>query len=138
MPLLYHMTAAYNDGSLNGTLKTASVVGKEDTAAGVFAVQATGRDGRHSHAMRTTVRVAISSRLLVVARELAYKPYFFSQRIIFFSHNKSANSTFSHDLSVKRTGQIVLEFEPCMDEFYTFICASVIDSISVIIVMEFR
>ena len=102
MPLLYHMTAAYNDGSLNGTLKTASVVGKEDTAAGVFAVQATGRDGRHSHAMRTTVRVAISSRLLVVARELAYKPYFFSQRIIFFSHNKSANSTFSHDLSVKQ------------------------------------
>ena len=36
---------------------------------------------------------------------LAYKPYFFSQRIIFFSHNKSANSTFSHDLSAKRTGQ---------------------------------
>ena len=69
---------------------------------------------------------------------LAYKLYFFSQRTIFFSHNKSANSTFSHDLSAKRTGQIVLEFEPCMGEFYTFICASVIDSISVIIVMEFR
>ena len=35
---------------------------------------------------------------------LAYKSYFFSQRIIFFSHNKSANSTFSHGLSAKRTG----------------------------------
>jgi len=33
---------------------------------------------------------------------LAYKPYFFSQRTVFFSHNKSANSTFSHDLSAKR------------------------------------
>ena len=30
---------------------------------------------------------------------LAYKPYFFTQRIIFFSHNKLANSTFSHDLA---------------------------------------
>jgi len=35
---------------------------------------------------------------------LAYKPYFFSQRTVFFSHNKSANSTFSHGLSAKRTG----------------------------------
>ena len=32
---------------------------------------------------------------------LAYKPYFFSQQTIFFSHNKSANSTFSHGLSAK-------------------------------------
>ena len=31
---------------------------------------------------------------------LTYKSYFFSQRTIFFSHTKSANSTFSHDLSV--------------------------------------
>ena len=29
---------------------------------------------------------------------LTYKSYFFSQRIIFFSHTKSANSTFSHGL----------------------------------------
>ena len=36
---------------------------------------------------------------------LAYKPYFFTQRTIFFSHNKSTNSTFSHGLSAKRTGQ---------------------------------
>ena len=35
---------------------------------------------------------------------LAYNPYFFSERIVFFSHNKSANSTFSHGLSAKRTG----------------------------------
>jgi len=33
---------------------------------------------------------------------LAYKPYFFSQRTIFFSHNKSANNIFSHDLSGER------------------------------------
>ena len=39
---------------------------------------------------------------------LAYKSYFFSQRTIFFSHNKSANSTFSHGLSAKRTGQTAL------------------------------
>jgi len=32
---------------------------------------------------------------------LAYKPYFFSQRTIFFSHNKSANGIFSHGLSAK-------------------------------------
>ena len=32
---------------------------------------------------------------------LAYKPYFFSQRIIFFSHTKSVNNTFSHGLSAK-------------------------------------
>ena len=36
---------------------------------------------------------------------LTYKPYFFSQRTVFFSYNKSANSTFNHDLSAKRTGQ---------------------------------
>jgi len=35
----------------------------------------------------------------------AYKSYFFSQRIIFFSPNKSGISTFSHGLSDKRTGQ---------------------------------
>ena len=39
---------------------------------------------------------------------LAYKSYFFSQRTIFFSHNKSANSTFSHGLSAKRTWHIKL------------------------------
>jgi len=38
---------------------------------------------------------------------LAYKPYFFSQRILFFSYNKSANGTFSHGLSAKRTGQLL-------------------------------
>ena len=37
---------------------------------------------------------------------LAYKPYFFSQRTVFFSHNKSANSAFSHGLSAKRTGHV--------------------------------
>ena len=37
---------------------------------------------------------------------LAYKPYFFRQRTLFFSHNKSANNTFSHGLSAKRTGHM--------------------------------
>jgi hypothetical protein len=35
---------------------------------------------------------------------MSYKPYFFSHRTVFFSHNKSANSTFSHGFSAKRTG----------------------------------
>ena len=33
---------------------------------------------------------------------LAYKPYFFSKRTVFFSHTKSANSTFSHGLLAKQ------------------------------------
>jgi len=41
---------------------------------------------------------------------LVYKPYFFSQRTIFFSHNKLANSTFSHSLSAKQTGHILFKF----------------------------
>ena len=32
----------------------------------------------------------------------AYKPYFFSQRSIFFFHTKSANNTFSHGLLAKQ------------------------------------
>ena len=49
---------------------------------------------------------------------LAYKLYFFSQRIVFFSHNKSANDTFSYGLSAKRIGQCLLTnfhyFDPSM------------------------
>ena len=52
---------------------------------------------------------------------LTYKPYFFSQRIIFFSHNKSVNSTFSHayqpneqsklfDTAMRRIGQTSSNF----------------------------
>jgi hypothetical protein len=33
-------------------------------------------------------------------------PYFFNQRTVFFSHNKSANSTFSHVFSAKRTRRL--------------------------------
>jgi len=33
---------------------------------------------------------------------LAYKPYFFSKQIIIFSHTKSTNGTFSHNLSTKQ------------------------------------
>jgi hypothetical protein len=33
----------------------------------------------------------------------------FSARTVFFSHNKSANSTFSHDFSAKRTGSMIKE-----------------------------
>ena len=42
---------------------------------------------------------------------LAYKPYFFSQRTVFFSHTKSVNGTFSHDLSVKQA-QVNRTFNP--------------------------
>ena len=34
----------------------------------------------------------------------SYEPYFFNKEITFFSHNKSANNTFSYGFSVKRTG----------------------------------
>jgi len=44
----------------------------------------------------------VATYALLVWACLAYKPYFFSQQIIFFSHTKSANSTFSHDLSAKQ------------------------------------
>jgi hypothetical protein len=33
-----------------------------------------------------------------------YNPYCFSEQTVFFSHNKSVNSTFSHDLLAKRLG----------------------------------
>ena len=36
---------------------------------------------------------------------------FFSQQILFFSHNKSVNSTFSHDLSAKRIGQLFINLQ---------------------------
>ena len=35
---------------------------------------------------------------------LSYEPYYFSERTMFFTYNKSANNTFSHDFSAKRTG----------------------------------
>ena len=37
---------------------------------------------------------------------LAYKPYFFSQQTIFFSHNLSTNVTFSRSLSAQTNSQI--------------------------------
>ena len=45
-------------------------------------------------------------------------PYFFSQRTVFFSHNKAANSTFSHGLSAKRTGHWNFFFCPRMHPKY--------------------
>ena len=47
---------------------------------------------------RTTLWIIV----MFVWAYLAYKLYFFSQRIVFFSHTKSANSTFSHSLSAKQ------------------------------------
>jgi hypothetical protein len=38
---------------------------------------------------------------------LSYKPYFFSQRTVFFSHNKSATDTFSYDFSTKPNEQVL-------------------------------
>jgi hypothetical protein len=53
----------------------------------------------------------LNEKLPMIRREeiigsvrLSYKPYFFSQRTVFFSHNKSVNSTFSRGFSAKRTG----------------------------------
>ena len=46
--------------------------------------------------------LAVCSLSKICPVRWAYKPYFFSQRIIFFSHNKSTNSTFSHDLSASK------------------------------------
>jgi hypothetical protein len=40
-----------------------------------------------------------------VSVRLAYKPYFLSQQTVFFSHKKSANSTFGHGFSAKRIGR---------------------------------
>jgi hypothetical protein len=49
--------------------------------------------------------VTISSRKLSWRHiRLVYKPYFSSQQTVFFSHNKSANDTFNHGFSAKRTG----------------------------------
>ena len=56
------------------------------------------------------IALIIEDSLLTYLRpvRLAYKPYFFSQRTVFFSHNKSANSTFSHGLSAKRIGRLLV------------------------------
>jgi hypothetical protein len=40
---------------------------------------------------------------------LSYEPYCFSEGIMFFSHGKSANGTFSHDFSAKRTNNMLLK-----------------------------
>jgi hypothetical protein len=42
---------------------------------------------------------------------LSYKPYFFQPSNIVFSHNKSANSTFSHGFLAKRTRVSLLQFD---------------------------
>jgi hypothetical protein len=36
---------------------------------------------------------------------LSYKLYFFCESLVFFSHDKSANSIFSHSFSDQRTGK---------------------------------
>ena len=46
-------------------------------------------------------RILTTSTLFVWAC-LTYKPYFFSQQTVFFSHTKSTNSTFSRGLSAKQ------------------------------------
>ena len=47
-------------------------------------------------------RAVLQTCALFVWACLAYKSYFFNHRIIFFSHTKPVNSTFSHDLSTKQ------------------------------------
>ena len=48
-----------------------------------------------------------AANFLIRRVRLAYKPYFFSQRIVFFFHIKLVNSTFSHVLSAKQTEQFL-------------------------------
>ena len=55
---------------------------------------------------------------------LAYKPYFSSKRIIFFSHNKSTNSTFSHSLSAKRTRRIPSHSREVLANAWWYPCTS--------------
>ena len=63
---------------------------------------------KHYHSFRYAITLTVPCNIkllfvLFVWAYLAYKPYFFNQRTVFFSHNKSTNSTFSHDLSAKQT-----------------------------------
>jgi len=51
-----------------------------------------------------SARIVASRKLQQCPDRLIYKPYFFSQRTVFFSRNKSVNSIFSHGLSAKGTG----------------------------------
>ena len=55
---------------------------------------------------------------------LGYKSYFFNQRIVFFSHNKSANGTFSHGLSTKRTGHLFFCFNSKSRVLCRYMCFS--------------
>ena len=41
---------------------------------------------------------------------MSYEPYYFSERTVFFSHNKSINSAFSHGFLAKRSDLSVLAF----------------------------
>ena len=42
---------------------------------------------------------------------LSYEMYYFSERTMFFSHNKSVNSIFNHDFLSKRTGSMPMKWE---------------------------
>ena len=50
---------------------------------------------------------------------LSYEPYYFSERTVFFSHNKSANSTFSHGFSAKANKAINVDHQPFLIPYET-------------------
>jgi hypothetical protein len=50
-----------------------------------------------------SLSLSIGREACSVRLSLSFQPLIFSQSIIFFSHNKPANSTFSHLFSAKRT-----------------------------------
>ena len=56
-----------------------------------------------SHMIQSPNHTSVSGSGNLQIVRLSSKPYFFCQPAIFFSHNKSANNTFSHDFSEQRT-----------------------------------
>jgi hypothetical protein len=79
----------------------------------VFVYHSQQGDERSSKIVRPTTTATIGDKQtkMHISRyfsyvgpvRLSYKPYFFNERTLFFSHNKSANNTCSHGLSAKRT-----------------------------------
>ena len=77
--------------------REAAVVVEGLKKLGVHPVMLTGDN------WRTAQAVAKEVRLVFGPVRLAYQPYFFNEVTVFSSHNKSANNTFSHGFSAKRT-----------------------------------
>jgi hypothetical protein len=64
-----------------------------------------GKQGRHSGTTQKGLTWALAN--------VRWSRTFSANEQCFFSHSKSANSTFRHNFSAKRTGQQVLVVSPC-------------------------